>query len=53
MLFPYARVLPLHLTILVGALQTNSPTALVFFLMLKTGADLLMHVIEHAGATVR
>ncbi|MDD5383209.1 MAG: DUF6498-containing protein [Candidatus Margulisbacteria bacterium] len=46
MAFPYFRVFPMHLTILVGALI---PHAMVLFLLLKTGADLGMHMVEHAG----
>ncbi len=49
MLFlPYARIVPMHLTIVIGAsLAGGSRTALVFFLILKTGADAVMHVVEH------
>ncbi len=49
MLFlPYARIVPMHLTIIIGAsLGGGSRLALVFFLSLKTVADALMHVVEH------
>lgn len=50
MLFPYARIVPMHLAITVG--QSFAPTTvagLLFFLVLKTGADVLMHKIEHYG----
>lgn len=53
MLLPYARILPMHLTILIGfgwMQQTGFSTELLLlFLGLKTAADLLAHVAEHAG----
>ena len=51
---PYARILPMHLTImfLVFALvifgNSGIVLALVFFLLLKTLADVSMHIREHA-----
>lgn len=50
MIFPYARILPMHVTIIFGN-QSPSKTAgtLVLFLSLKTFADLIMHLIEHRG----
>jgi hypothetical protein len=51
MLFPYARIIPMHLTIVLGGhLSGDSVGRLVLFLVLKTGADVVMHVIEHSGA---
>ncbi|MGD2112155.1 MAG: DUF6498-containing protein [Gammaproteobacteria bacterium] len=49
MFFPYVRIIPMHLTILPGGVYagSNGP-ALVLFLLLKTAADVAMHVIEHA-----
>jgi hypothetical protein len=48
MFFPYARILPMHLTILLGNHFTNQTTGtLILFLSLKTVADLIMHLIEH------
>lgn len=44
MLYPYARIIPLHFTIMFGALFG---AALPFFLALKTVADALMHSFEH------
>jgi hypothetical protein len=44
--FPYARILPMHLTILL--LGLFSSVLMPLFLILKTLADLLMHVAEHA-----
>jgi hypothetical protein len=49
MFFPYARIIPMHLIILIGGFFANQAVAsLVFFLLLKTIADLVMHLIEHA-----
>jgi hypothetical protein len=48
MSFPYARILPMHLTILVGSyFNEHSTRTLMLFLSLKTIADLTMHLIEH------
>lgn len=44
MFFPYARIIPMHLTLLIGAAFGG---ALVIFLVLKTFADALMHIVEH------
>jgi hypothetical protein len=48
MFFPYARIIPMHLTIVFGLAFVGSQGALLFFLILKTIADLIMHQIEHA-----
>jgi hypothetical protein len=50
MLFPYARILPMHITIIIGSALAGGPVAIALFLMLKTGADLIMHAIEHSEA---
>jgi len=51
MLFPYARIVPMHITIAIAASQTGgSPKTLFIFLVLKTVADIIMHMIEHANA---
>ena len=48
MFFPYARILPMHLTILIGAyLEEHSTGTVILFLGLKTFADLTMHLMEH------
>lgn len=49
MLFlPYARILPMHLLIVMGAaFGGGSRTALASFIFLKTIADAIMHVVEH------
>ena len=50
MLFPYARIIPMHLTILAGGWITGASTfALLIFLGLKTAADVVMHKIEHSS----
>lgn len=46
MFLPYARVLPMHLTI-IGGMQMGFTGAVLFFGLLKTAADVLMHVVEH------
>ena len=48
MFFPYARVLPMHITLVVGTTMWDDSThSLLLFLGLKTIADLIMHGIEH------
>jgi hypothetical protein len=47
MALPYARVLPMHLMILLGMQFEYMAHALLLFVALKTAADLLMHVVEH------
>lgn len=44
MFYPYARIIPMHLTIIFGPLFGG---ALILFLVLKTLADCLMHIVEH------
>ncbi len=49
MFFPYVRIIPMHLMILMGNQFVGDSTArLVMFLVLKTLADVAMHVIEHS-----
>jgi len=47
MMLPYARVLPMHLCILLPAFLSQG-AALWLFGLLKTAADLVMHRVEHA-----
>ena len=48
MFLPYARVVPMHFTILLGGTVAGSgPGAVLVFGALKTLADVLMHHIEH------
>lgn len=50
MFFPYLRVVPMHLIIFIGLWSgRGSTTELFFFLLLKTGIDLLMHIIQHVN----
>ena len=44
MFYPYVRILPMHLAIILGSVFAG---ALPLFIVLKTGADLGMHAIEH------
>jgi Family of unknown function (DUF6498) len=49
MFFPYVRIFPMHLMILLGSHFVGNNTAeLVLFLLLKTAADVAMHVLEHS-----
>jgi len=43
---PYARIVPMHLTIILGPQIAGGAYALLMFLGLKTFADALMHVTE-------
>jgi len=50
MIFPYIRIVPMHLTIIFGGifLMSGAPQiTLILFLSLKTVADVAMHVVEH------
>lgn len=47
MFLPYARVVPMHLTIIFGDQLAGGMQALMLFIGLKTAADVIMHVIEH------
>lgn len=54
MFFPYLRIIPMHLTIIIGqGFTKGSSKGLILFLGLKTLADLVMHMIEHADARNR
>ena len=46
MFLPYLRVIPMHLTIIFGAMLSGG-LALIFFAALKTAADIAMHRVEH------
>jgi hypothetical protein len=51
MFFRYVRIIPMHLMIVAGSRLTGeSGKGLLVFLLLKTVADVAMHVIEHAMA---
>jgi hypothetical protein len=47
MFMPYVRIVPMHATILSGALFAPAGIGIVFFAVLKTAADVAMHVVEH------
>lgn len=49
MCFPYARIIPMHLTILFGGILSGGEMTLAFFMLLKTFADVIMHVVEKEG----
>ncbi len=46
MFLPYARVIPMHLCIIL-AVPFAGVSAIWLFMLLKTAADALMHVVEH------
>ena len=49
--FHYIRIIPMHLMIIAGFTFLGSSTrTLIIFLLMKTVADVAMHVIEHAMA---
>ncbi|MEM7602519.1 MAG: DUF6498-containing protein [Verrucomicrobiota bacterium] len=47
MFLPYARIIPMHLTIFAGNIFESNRIAVLIFSVLKTGADHLMHIVEH------
>lgn len=47
MLYPYLRTLPMHLTSILGAALGAESFAVLFFMGLKTAADVGMHKVEH------
>ncbi len=47
MFLPYARIIPMHLTIFAGNIFDSNRIAVLIFSLLKTGADYLMHIVEH------
>ncbi|NIV18529.1 MAG: hypothetical protein GWN47_09030 [Woeseiaceae bacterium] len=49
MFFPYARIVPMHLMIVGGyAIGPTTTSGLLLFLVLKTAADVVMHLVEHS-----
>ena len=52
-LFPYARIIPMHVVTFIGASldkgKITPQSALVFFLLLKTAADVFMHIVQKKG----
>lgn len=55
MMFPYARIIPMHLTILFGGiiLEISEKPVLVIFILFKIAADLVMHIFETKGFTAK
>ncbi|MHC4741090.1 MAG: DUF6498-containing protein, partial [Planctomycetota bacterium] len=53
MFFPYARIVPMHAAMVLGGSleisELTSQSALFFFLLLKTAADVFMHIVEKKG----
>lgn len=47
MILPYARVIPMHLTVLLAFHLKDVSSTLLLFVILKTFADVAMHVFEH------
>lgn len=45
MFAPYARIIPMHLIIIFGAILGQA--SLIIFLVLKTLVDLFMHILKH------
>lgn len=50
MFFPYLRIIPMHLMVVMGGHFLGYGSAPLVFLLLKTAADVVMHVVEHAIA---
>jgi hypothetical protein len=48
MFMPYGRIVPMHAIILSGALFAPTGIGVVIFAVLKTAADVAMHIVEHA-----
>jgi len=47
MLLPYARIVPMHITILAGGSLYGGAHAFALFGFLKIIADTVMHTVEH------
>lgn len=47
MFVPYIRIVPMHMTIIFGAAFIGSAFTLILFGLLKTAADVAMHLVEH------
>ncbi len=47
MFTPYLRIIPMHLVLILGKLLPGSMPSLLLFGLLKTGADVGMHLVEH------
>jgi hypothetical protein len=49
MLFPYARFIPMQLTMFIALSEWGERQSLALFLFLKLLADMIMHVVERRG----
>lgn len=49
MFFPYARIIPMHLTIIFASTAWGQRQSLALFLLLKLAADVIMHIVEQKG----
>lgn len=49
MFFPYARIIPMHLTIIFASSAWGQRQSLALFLGLKLAADAVMHIVEQRG----
>lgn len=47
MMFPYVRIIPMHLVIVVGGLVAKNIMGLALFIILKTMMDIISHNLEH------
>lgn len=47
MMLPYLRIIPMHLTILIGGAISSGGGLMIGFMGLKTAADYGMHIAEH------
>ena len=48
MFLPYGRIVPMHAIILSGMVFAPTGIGIVIFIVLKTAADVAMHIVEHA-----
>ncbi len=49
MFFPYARIIPMHLTMCIAFSEWGQKQTLALFLSLKLLADIIMHMVERRG----
>ena len=47
--FPYARIIPMHITLFIAFSEWGQQRVLALFLFLKMLADVIMHVVERKG----
>jgi hypothetical protein len=49
MMLPFARIVPMHFTVVVGNAMASGIAATFFFLIFKTFMDVILHCIEHSA----